>query len=115
MQVVTLVLNKTECLEELLEALIENKISGATVLDSTGMMRALDARADDMPMFGMMRALLDPERKSSKTVFMVLRDEQVDTVRKIVNRVTGGLDRPDTGILFSIPTLFVDGLGGAPK
>lgn len=99
MQVVTLVLNKTECLEELLEALIENKISGATVLDSTGMMRAL----------------LDPERKSSKTVFMVLRDEQVDTVRKIVNRVTGGLDRPDTGILFSIPTLFVDGLGGATK
>ena len=66
-------------------------------------------------MFGMMRALFDPERKSSKTVFMVLRDEQVETVRKLVDRVTGGLNHPDTGILFSVPTLFVDGLGGVSK
>ena len=115
MQVVTLILNRTECLEALLEALLENHISGATILESTGMMRMLDAHADDMPMFGMMRALFDPERKSSKTVFMVLRDEQVETVRKLVDRVTGGLNRPDTGILFSVPTLFVDGLGGASK
>ena len=52
MQVVMLVLNKTECLEELLEALLENGIHGGTVLDSTGMMRVIDQSGDDLPMFG---------------------------------------------------------------
>ena len=50
MQVVMLVLNKTECLEELLEALLENGIHGGTVLDSTGMMRVIDQSGDDLPM-----------------------------------------------------------------
>ena len=62
MQVVTIILNRTECLEALLEALLENNISGATILESTGMLRMLDAHADDMPRCGLMRALIDPER-----------------------------------------------------
>ena len=110
MQVVTLVLNKTECLEELLEALIENKISGATVLDSTGMMRVIDQSGDDLPMFSAFRQLFDPERRSSKTLMMVLTEEEVNTARAVINRVTGGLDKPDTGILFAMPALFVEGM-----
>ena len=42
MQVLTLVLNRTECLEELLEALLKSGIHGGTVVDSTGMMRVID-------------------------------------------------------------------------
>ena len=33
MQVLTLVLNRTECLEELLEALLKSGIHGGTVVD----------------------------------------------------------------------------------
>ncbi len=110
MQVVTLVLNKVECLEKLLETLLENDIQGATVLDSTGMMRVLDQSSDDMPMFGTLRQLFDPARKSSKTLLMVLEDEQVETVRRVVDEVTGGLNHPDTGILFAMPATLVVGL-----
>ncbi|MEG0742369.1 MAG: hypothetical protein RSB91_08435 [Clostridia bacterium] len=115
MQVVTLVLNKTECLEELLQALLRSGIHGGTVLESTGMMRVIDQSGDDLPMFGAFRQLFDPERKSSKTLLMVLEDSQVDTVRKVIRQVTGGLDKPDTGILFSVPALFVEGMGAAKK
>ncbi|MEG1776204.1 MAG: hypothetical protein RR367_06835 [Clostridia bacterium] len=115
MQVVTLVLNKTECLEELLQALLRSGIHGGTVLESTGMMRVIDQSGDDLPMFGAFRQLFDPERKSSKTLLMVLEDSQVDTVRKVIRQVTGGLDQPDTGILFSVPALFVEGMGAAKK
>ncbi|MEF9880218.1 MAG: hypothetical protein RR653_10425 [Clostridia bacterium] len=115
MQVVTLVLNKTECLEALLEALLAKGIRGGTVLESTGMMRVLDQSSEDMPMFGALRQLFDPERKSSKTLLMVLEDSAVQTARQVINEVTGGLDQPDTGILFTVPALFVEGMGAAKQ
>lgn len=110
MQVLMLVLNKTECLEELLEALLASGIHGGTVLDSTGMMRVIDQSGDDLPMFSAFRQLFDPERRSSKTLMMVLTEEDVNTARAVINRVTGGLDKPDTGILFAMPALFVEGM-----
>ena len=113
MQVLTLVLNRTECLEELLEALLKSGIHGGTVVDSTGMMRVIDQSGDDLPMFAALRQLFDPERKSSKTLVMVLDDAQVAVAREVINRVTGGLDQPDTGILFAVPALFVEGMNEA--
>lgn len=115
MQVLTLVLNKTECLETLLEELLKEGICGATVLDSTGMMRVLNPNPDDMPMFGALRQLFDPARKSSKTLLMVLEDAQLDTVRRVADKVTGGLDKPDTGILFATPATLVVGLEAQRK
>ena len=52
MQVLFLVLNRTEYLETLLERLLESGIHGCTVLDSMGMMRVIDKSGDDLPMFG---------------------------------------------------------------
>ena len=115
MQVLTLVLNKTECLEDLLEKLLESGIQGATILESTGMMRVLDQSGDAAPMFGALRHMFDPERKSSKTLVMVLSDEDVQRAREIIREVTGGLDKPDTGICFAVPALFVEGMEASAK
>ena len=41
---------------------------------------------------------------------MVLNDEEVQVARRVIERVTGGLDKPDTGILFAVPALFVEGM-----
>ena len=41
MRLLVIILNKTECLEELLEAFTENNISGATIIDSKGMLQEL--------------------------------------------------------------------------
>lgn len=106
-----MVLNKTEYLETLLEALLDNGIHGGTVLDSTGMMRVIDQSGDDLPMFGAFRQLFDPERRSSKTIVMVLTDAEVETARRVIREVTGGLDQPDTGVMFAMPALFVEGMG----
>lgn len=110
MQMFVLVLNRVECLESILEKLLVEGIGGATVLESTGMMRLLDAEDSDLPMFGALRQLLSPQRTGSKTVIILLEDEQVTRARRVINQVTGGLDKPDTGIMFSVPTLFVEGL-----
>ena len=41
MKLLVIILNKTECLEELLEAFTQNNISGATIIDSKGMLQEL--------------------------------------------------------------------------
>ncbi len=108
MQAFVLVLNRLEYLDTLLAKMSESGIKSATVLESRGMARIL--MDDDMPMFGALRSLLNPERRESRTIFAVLRDEQVDVMRRLVNEVTGGLNTPDSGIMFSTPVLFAEGL-----
>ena len=111
MQIFVLVLNKVECLEPILEEMLEQKLHGATVLDSTGMMRVLDGDDNvDIPMFSLIRHMYNPERKHSKTLFTLLEDEQIPRMMKIINDKTGGLQKPDTGIAFAAPISFVEGV-----
>ncbi len=109
MQVFIFVLNRTEHLEHLLQEFEKNGIIGATVLDSKGMARILHSE-DEMPVFYGLRSILTPERRSSKTIFTILPDEKIEVARKIVNEVTGGLDHPDSGIMFGVPVSFAEGL-----
>lgn len=110
MQVVFLVLNKVECLEELLVDLADAGVKGGTIIESTGMAKVL-GDSEDLHVFGRLRMLFDPARVASKTLFFVLEDEQVETVRAVINGVLGGLDQPNTGILFGMPVSFVEGMG----
>ena len=112
MQMFVLVLNREEFLEPLLEEMLKQNIGGATILESTGMMRVLDGdhNIDDLPVLGLLRHLCNPERKRSKTIFTLLKSEQIPQMLEIINKVTGGLDKPDTGICFALPTTFVEGV-----
>lgn len=110
MQLLVLVLNKIELLEELLSQLSLGGIHGATILQSTGMATTLAHSEEDVPMFRTLSKILNPDREESRTVLMVLKKEQVDTAKKIINDVTGGISKPNTGILFALPIDFVEGM-----
>lgn len=110
MQLLVLVLNKIELLEELLSQLSQGGIHGATILQSTGMATTLAHSEEDVPMFRTLSKILNPDREESRTVLMVLKKDQVDTAKKIINDVTGGISKPNTGILFALPIDFVEGM-----
>ena len=111
MKLVTIILNKTECLEHLLEEFSENNISGATNIDSKGMVQELSEHDhEDMYFLVSLRSLLNPTHKENKTIIMVSKDEDVALISRIVNQVTGGLDNPDTGIMFTVPIDYLEGL-----
>ncbi|MBP7401719.1 MAG: hypothetical protein KBA30_03820 [Clostridia bacterium] len=109
MQLVICVLNRTELLDTLLKRLVEEGIRGATILDSTGLLRAL-ADPDDLPVFGVLRRIIDPEREHSRTILIAAEKKQVAVIRDVVNEVTGGLNQPDTGILIGLPIDFIEGV-----
>lgn len=114
MQMFVLVLNQVEKLDGILEDMLKEGFSGATILSSTGMMRVLDDDDNvDLPMLGILRHAFNPERKSSKTMFTLVEDDRVQQLMKIINKRTGGLNKPDTGIAFTVPAANVEGLKAA--
>lgn len=110
MKLLIIVLNKVECLDRMLTKFGKQNIPGATILDSKGMAQELEAH-DELRFLGSLRMLMNPAHKENKTIFMVIPDEKVAAVSTIVNEVTGGLNKPDTGILFTVPIDYAEGMG----
>lgn len=106
---VIIVLNKVECLEELAHEFMKNGISGGTIVDSYGMARAFGAY-EEAPLFAVLKDILDIGTDGSKTIFMIAEESQVKTISEAVNKVTGGLQNPNTGIMFCTPVVYIEGL-----
>lgn len=109
MQVIFVVLNKTDCLDDLLARLKKAGVSGGTIIESTGMVKSLEA-SDESYLLGSLRLFLDNPLPDSKTIFFIVNDDQVELVRKTVDDALGGINNHDTGIMFGIPISFADGL-----
>lgn len=109
MQAIFVVLNKVECLDELLTRLKKAGVRGGTIIDSTGMVKSIE-ESDESYILGSLRLFLDNPHPDSKTIFFIVHDDQVELIRRTVDDALGGIDNPDTGIIFGIPVLFADGI-----
>lgn len=109
MVLLVIILNKIECLDLLLKRLAESNIRGATILDSRGLAQSL-VENDEFRFVASLRRFLDPGHRENKTIFMVIEKEKTELVSKITNEVTGGLSNPDSGVIFSIPVDYTEGI-----
>ena len=110
MQLLLIVLNKVEKLDDLLETFLEEGYSGAKIINSTGMISKIAKHMENYPIFGSLRFLVDFDREENITIFMALKDEQVESVKKIVRNVIGDLSQPNTAVMFTLPILSVEGI-----
>ncbi|HEY8420881.1 MAG TPA: hypothetical protein VIL05_03965 [Thermoclostridium sp.] len=109
MQLLLLVLNRVEKLDDLLKGFVNEGITGATIINSTGMIKELARHMEYQPIFGSPWINIDTERKESKTIFMALNEQQVEKARKVIHQVIGDLSKPDTAVLFTIPLISSEG------
>lgn len=111
MQLLILILKKIEFQAEIMKQLAEAGVKGGTVLEGTGMAKTL-ANMDDIPIVGMLRHILsDNEKEICKVMMFVLKDEQVMITRATIKKIIGDFNASNTGIMFSIPITYVEGLG----
>lgn len=111
MKLLVLVLNDIDLLDDLLQNFINYGIKGATIIDSTGMARFLTSLGnEDIPLFGSLKLMLSGRDTFNKTIFVALKDEQVDTCIKCIKEVVGDFNTPDSGILFTLPIDYIEGL-----
>lgn len=104
------VLNNENHLEEILHEFTKSGIKGATIIDSTGMNRVLhNGYPNEVPLFGSLKMLMNERRPFNKTIFTVIKDEQVEIAVSAIKHVVGDLSKPDVGIVFTIPVSFMEG------
>lgn len=111
MKLLIFILNKQEKLEKLLKRLAEEHLTGATVIDSSGMATRLVSSNDETlsNIFGSLRHLLKDTKKENKTIMMVTSEKNVQRVEEIIEEVVGDLNEPNTGILFTVPVDYLRG------
>lgn len=108
MQALFLVLHKVEKLDELLTNLQKNNINGGTIIESKGMINAL--QNSDNFIIESLRIFLEDPRETSKTLFFILKKEEVEKAKNIIDETLGGIENPNTGIMFGIDLAFVAGI-----
>ncbi|MBQ9833532.1 MAG: hypothetical protein IJO48_07380 [Clostridia bacterium] len=111
MQLLMFITNDVNSVSPILSELMEKGIGGATVTDCKGMLTALnESSVEPPPIFGSLRKFINPERESGKMIFMVVEDSELEAVKDVIHDVCGNLSRPNSGIMFAIPLMWVEGV-----
>ena len=106
----TAVIDDASKIWDVLDAWERLGVSGATIHDSTGLHRTQGLR-DDLPLFPSVHDLLEKSETNHRTIWSVLEDHvDVQAIVRATEAIVGPLDRPRTGILFTVPVLQVWGL-----
>ncbi len=96
---------------EVLNAWEAAGVSGATILESTGLARVKAAARDDLPLIPSLRDLLASHELHHRTMFTVLEDEEaLERIAQVTEQVVGDFSKPDTGLMFALPVSRVWGL-----
>ncbi len=110
MKLMVIILNKLDSLEYLLEGLSAAGIGGATIIESSGMAMTL-SKLDSSFVSSSLKALFSSDgNEDNRTIFSVIRDDQLDIARKVIYSTVGDLSLPNTGVVFTLPIDFAEGI-----
>jgi hypothetical protein len=105
-ELVVLVIDDPEKADEVLTAWISVGVSGATILNSTGLAHRLPhyGARDDLPLIPSLSSLLRSREEAHRTLFAVVPDGfDVEALVTATEGAIGPLDEAHTGILFVLP------------
>ncbi len=90
----------------ILDEFYQEGIKGSTVLDSMGMAHIM---AHHVPFFSKF-AEEGHEPGQNKTIFVLIQsDEELKKVIGAIERIVGDLEKPDTGVVMTVPVEFCKG------
>jgi nitrogen regulatory protein PII len=102
---VLLVVDDLNISHSILDAWDAAKVSGITILESTGLGRIREASIrDDIPMMPSLGELFRPREQRHRTIFSVVEgEEMVERLVEVTQEIMGDLNSPNTGALFVLP------------
>ena len=109
-----LVIDRGDKLDSILSGFLELGVTGATVIESQGMVRQLTKDPTTGTVFAGLQDLIANSRPQSSTVFSVIEtQEKLDAAIKMIREKCGDMANPGTGILFTLPVNRAVGLATA--
>ena len=101
MNLLIIILNKSEYLNDLLSILVEAGISKATILDSEGLGQHL---AHDIPIFAGLKSLVGDSKTYNKTILAIIDDVSVlSDLKKLLKETEIDFSDDGMGIMFTVP------------
>ncbi len=111
MYMIMLVLDQPDRLDEVLRAWEAAGITGATIIESSGLYRRIK-RKRIFPARYAIPAVQDAVERGNYTLMSIVRDEgQAQTALQAAEAVIGDLDQPNTGVFTAWPLALVKGIG----
>ncbi len=112
MYMVMLVLDNPDHLDDVLDNWHAIGIHGATIVESTGLQRRLSKR-QTIPMRYTFPPVAGPWLEGNLTIFAIVLDSiEARKCLEAVEKVTGNLDDPNTGVFAAWPLAEVKGVPG---
>jgi nitrogen regulatory protein P-II 1 len=109
MYLLIFVLNKEELLDDILTGLLDIGVSGATVVDTMGMLQVI---SQDIPIFAGFRSMTTGGRSHNKTVFSVIREEEIlKEAIAFIEETCLQFEETTIGILVTTPVTYFSHLG----
>lgn len=95
------ILHEDRYLTEVLEELLEIGVTGASILDSVGMLHFL---SQEIPIFAGFRSILKGSKPYNKILLSVIQDKELlEEALATIDRTVGGIAEGNRGILFTVP------------
>jgi len=114
MHMVMFVLDDPSQLDDVLNAWEAAGISGATIIESTGINRRRQAKLVGTGLMAGINRLMSGDEESHYTLFTIVPDESVVTrCLEAVESVIGDLNQANTGVLAAWPLSVVKGVPAA--
>jgi len=102
------IINQEDKVERVLSSLAELGVTGATVIESRGMVGQLP---EDAPVLAGLKDLMARSRPGNKTILSVIESaEETDAVVKMVSGILGDMESAESGVLFTVPVTRALGL-----
>ncbi|MEL3908113.1 MAG: hypothetical protein P1P64_03765 [Treponemataceae bacterium] len=105
MNVLFIVLNDLVYLDEILEELVNQKVKGATIIESQGMASAILHNKGLNLIYGSLFKIRTSEiDEQSKTIFTVINDEKtLENVVEGINKIVERSKKRVIGFMFTVP------------
>ncbi|MBN1621602.1 MAG: hypothetical protein JW871_03325 [Endomicrobiales bacterium] len=101
MELLVIILNKTELLKDVTCVLVEQGITKATVLDSEGLGQFL---AYEIPIFAGLRSLVGETKSHNRTILSVIDEKDIlPKLIKAFKEIELDFTQSGSGIIFTIP------------
>lgn len=104
MEALFIILNDLGKYDEILQTLVNLEVRGATILESEGMAKAL-LKSEGLS--SLLKGLLESSKTkdigSSKTIFTVIKKDQVDPICSAIDEVLSKSNAKIKGFMFTIP------------
>ena len=114
MQLLILIIPDNGKMEQILVKMMEAGIRGGSLVDCEGALQAVgQSKLRKPPVFSSLEQYLKPDTGKGKMLLAAMDTEQIEITHRIVNEVTSGLQKANTGVFLTLPLGFVDGVRGA--